>query len=90
VLIVKAGTGGAMFRSLHAQFLHDMADLLGGSHLLRAARIYDELAGAWVALADAAASGDHAAGLEAASMLPGLEHSGVMAMQQWLAGVDAT
>ncbi len=36
VLIVKAGTGGAMFRSLQASFLLEAADLLGDD-LLRAA-----------------------------------------------------
>lgn len=89
VFIVKAGTGGAMFRSLHARFLHDMGDLLGGPDLLRAARIYDELTATWVALADAASGGDHSGGLEPASMLPGLERSGVAAMQRWLAGLGA-
>ncbi|WP_249011233.1 BtrH N-terminal domain-containing protein [Conexibacter sp. DBS9H8] len=85
VFIVKAGTGGAMFRSLHARFLNDMADLLETRQLRRAAAIYDELSATWVALADAAASLDHAAGLDAAAALAGLERSGVAAMQQWLA-----
>jgi hypothetical protein len=89
VFIVKAGTGGAMFRSLHAEFLHDMAELLDDDQLGRAAQIYDELSSAWIALADVAGGGDHGAGIEMAAMLPGLERSGVVAMQQWLASTGA-
>lgn len=89
VLIAKAGTGGAMFRSLHARFLHDMADLLASPQLMRTAQRYDELADTWVVVADAAAIGDHAGGLEAVSLLAGLERSGVQAMRDWLAGSDA-
>lgn len=88
VFIVKAGTGGAMFRSLHARFLHDMADLLASRPLLDAARIYDELADTWVALATSAAADDHASGLPAAAALPALEREGVAAMQRWLATVE--
>lgn len=84
VLIVKAGTGGAMFRSLHARFLHDMGDLLAEPALGRAAELYDEAAGVWVALAEAAAAEDHTAGLELAEQLPALERAGVEMMRQWL------
>lgn len=63
VLIVKAGTGGAMFRSLHQEFLADSAALLDSDGLRAAADVYGELSEAWVALAAAARAGDHAAGL---------------------------
>jgi Butirosin biosynthesis protein H, N-terminal/Domain of unknown function (DUF4872) len=42
--VVKAGTGGALFRSLQAEFLARAADDLGDSQLERAAAHYAELA----------------------------------------------
>ena len=81
VFIVKAGTGGAMFRSLHATFLHDMAELLGDASLGRAATLYDELSSAWVELAGCAERRDHAAGLDLVARIAELEHAGVEAMQ---------
>lgn len=86
VLIVKAGTGGAMFRSLHATFLHDMADLLGDSQLGWAGAAFDAAADAWVAAAEAVGAGDHAGALEPVAALPALEHEGVRLMQRWLEG----
>lgn len=86
ILIVKAGTGGAMFRSLHAGFLRDAAALLGDEGLRALTRTYDELADAWVALAATAAEGDHAGGLETATAIGRLEAEGVAGMQAWLAG----
>jgi hypothetical protein len=91
VFIVKAGTGGAMFRSLHAGFLHDSAALLGDSGLRALAAAYDELARTWVALAEAIdADGDpvaaHAAGLPRVEEIVRLEAGGVEAMERWLAG----
>lgn len=84
VFIVKAGTGGAMFRSLHAGFLHDTAELLGDRGLERMARLYDELAAAWFSLADCAAAGNHQGGLEPIAALMRLEREGALAMQGWL------
>jgi hypothetical protein len=84
VFIVKAGTGGAMFRSLHAGFLHDTAELLGDGGLERMARLYDELAAAWFSLADCAAAGNHQGGLEPIAALMRLEREGALAMQGWL------
>src|SRR3954468_11271252 len=56
VFIVKAGTGGAMFRSLQAGFLRESVALLeGDERVARAAGVYEELAAEWVALAGAAA-----------------------------------
>jgi hypothetical protein len=81
VFIVKAGTGGAMFRSLHQTFLADFAALLGSSALADAAAVYAELSEAWVALAAGAREGDHAAGLPLVSRIRELEHAGVAAME---------
>ena len=87
VFIVKAGTGGAMFRSLQAGFLRDSAALLDDARLSHAADVYEELAGEWVALADAAAGareGDaaaaHAAGLPHMEAIARLEREGAEAM----------
>ena len=84
VFIVKAGTGGALFRSLHAGFLHDSAELLGDGGLAAAAAVYDELSAEWVALAE---SGDHAAGLPHVERIAVLEHAGVEAMERALASL---
>lgn len=85
VFIVKAGTGGAMFRSLHAGFLRDVGELLEDSALLALARTYEELTAAWQSLATAAEQGDHAAGCEAVTAIRSLEHLGVSLMEQWTA-----
>jgi hypothetical protein len=81
VFIVKAGTGGAMFRSLHQTFLSDFASLLGSDALARAAAVYAELSDAWIALAARAREGDHAGGLDWVDRIRELEHSGVAAME---------
>jgi hypothetical protein len=49
--IRDGGTGGALYRSLQARFLHDAAALLGSARLGQAALICDDLADAWRALA---------------------------------------
>jgi hypothetical protein len=82
VFIVKAGTGGALFRSLHARFAHDAGSLLDDAPLKQVAAVYDELAAEWVALADA---GGHAAGLPHAERIAALEAAGVEAMERALA-----
>ena len=81
VFIVKAGTAGAMFRSLHAQFLHDMRELLGDARLGETAAVYDELVAAWVELAGCAERRDHAAGVPLVARVAELEHAGVAAME---------
>jgi butirosin biosynthesis protein H-like/uncharacterized protein DUF4872 len=90
--IVKAGTGGALFRSLHAEFLADSAALLDEPLLGEAADVYAELSATWVALADASQSDDpvaaHAAGLEPLARIEPLEQAGVAAMERWLAVAD--
>jgi len=81
VFIVKAGTGGAMFRSLQAGFLRESADMLGNAAVATAADAYDELAGEWLALAYAARAEDHAAGLRHVEAIARLERTGVEAME---------
>jgi hypothetical protein len=96
VFIVKAGTGGAMFRSLQAGFLRESSELLDGdAALARAADVYEELAGEWVALADAAAAardGDplaaHEAGLPHMQAVARLEREGAEAMSLSLAAAS--
>jgi hypothetical protein len=96
VFIVKAGTGGAMFRSLQAGFLRESAELLDDSRLGGAADVYTELANEWVALADAAAEargGDavaaHAAGLPHVEAVARLEREGAEAMARALSTAAA-
>lgn len=74
LLIVKAGTGGAMFRSLQAGFLHDAAALLADERLTTAGDAYDRLAADWVALAEHARAGDHAAGIPLVARIGAGEH----------------
>lgn len=83
VFIVKAGTGGAMFRSLHAAFLHDMAELLDDDDLRAIGTTYDELATAWRSLANRARDEDHAGGLEHVEQIGVLEQRGVSLMSAW-------
>ena len=91
VFVVKAGTGGAMFRSLHAGFLEDAAALLADPHLGRAGARYRALSDEWVALAQTAADPDrepaeaHAAGRPHVEAVARLEVEGVEAMEGWLA-----
>jgi hypothetical protein len=81
VFVVKAGTGGAMFRSLQAEFLRESSELLGDAGIAAAADVYEELAREWLALADAAQDEDHAAGLAHVEAIAGLERAGVEAME---------
>ncbi len=82
VFIVKAGTGGALFRGLHARFARDAGSLLDDSPLHDVAAVYDDLAAEWVALADA---DGHAAGLPHVERIASLEAAGVEAMERALA-----
>jgi Butirosin biosynthesis protein H, N-terminal/Domain of unknown function (DUF4872) len=83
--VVKAGTGGALFRSLHAEFLRDAAALLEDDGLADAAAVYGELSPAWVAAAEASAGDDpagaHAAAAAHVARACGLERDGVAAME---------
>lgn len=58
VFVAHAGTGGALFRSLYAEFLKEAASLLDAEPLRRAARAYDQLSAAWSTLADEARGRD--------------------------------
>jgi hypothetical protein len=97
VFIVKAGTGGAMFRSLQAGFLRESAGLLGGdAALAKAADVYEQLAAEWMALAGAAADardGDpaaaHEAGLPHMEAIARLERDGAEAMARCLSPARA-
>ena len=80
VFIVKAGTGGAMFRSLQAQFLRESSELLGDARIGASADVYEELADAWLALADTAQAGDHEAGRAHVDAIVRLERDGVAAL----------
>ncbi len=84
VLIVKAGTGGALFRSLHAEFLHDAGRLLDDPALTALGGHYDELAVLWVALSEHAGARDHEPGIDVVTRIAALEHEGAAAMARWL------
>jgi Domain of unknown function (DUF4872)/Butirosin biosynthesis protein H, N-terminal len=82
------GTGGALYRSLQARFLHEAAALLGSSHLGHAALVCDDLADAWRALA-AAIDGDDPAFAHRVSSpwvqrIRSLEHQHVEALEKHL------
>jgi hypothetical protein len=96
VFVVKAGTGGAMFRSLQAGFLRESSALLDDPDVARAAGVYEELAAEWVALAGAAATardGDpaaaHAAGVPHVDAIARLEREGTEAMAACVSGARA-
>jgi hypothetical protein len=96
VFIVKAGTGGAMFRSLQAGFLREAAELLGDARVGEAAGVYEELSAEWVALAGAAAKareGDpvaaHAEGIAHMEAIERLERAGADAMARCVAAAAA-
>ena len=87
--IRDGGTGGALYRSLQARFLHEAAALLGSPQLGHAALVCDELADAWRALA-AAIDGDdplpaHRAGAPWVQRVRTLEHQHVEALEAHLA-----
>ncbi|MEA2457805.1 MAG: hypothetical protein QOC95_777 [Thermoleophilaceae bacterium] len=95
VFIVKAGTGGAMFRSLQAGFLRESAELLGDTRIAAAADVYEQLAAEWVALADAVAGGRedparaHTAGLPHVAAIGALERAGAEAMARCVSAAAA-
>lgn len=84
VFIVKAGTGGALFRSLYAEFLHDASTLLDDAALADLARTADRLAASWRALADGARAGDHAAGKAHIQAIVAGEHALTDELDTWL------
>ena len=92
VLVARAGTGGTLFRSLQAGFLHESADLLGDAGLEDAARVQDELSDAWAALVTAVRGPDvaaaHERGLAAVERVAHLERVALEAMETWLSEED--
>ena len=86
--IRDGGTGGALYRSLQARFLHEAAALLGSPQLGHAALVCDDLADAWRALA-AAIDGDdpelaHRVGGPWVQRIHALEHEHVEALEEHL------
>ncbi|WP_249010585.1 BtrH N-terminal domain-containing protein [Conexibacter sp. DBS9H8] len=84
IFIVKAGTGGAMFRSLYAEFLADAAALLDDRRLEETAEVAAALAGDWRALAATARAGEHGAGLAPLAAIVAGEHRLVEALEGWI------
>ena len=89
VFVVKAGTGGAMFRSLQAGFLREAADLLGDGPLAAAADAYERLAGEWLAAAQTARAGDHGGGRDHMRAIVRLEAEGLAAMERCVSATAA-
>lgn len=90
VFIVKAGTAGAMFRSLHADFLFDAARWLDDEELDELGATYAALSERWRLLAASVQGEDdpvaaHDAGRNHVTHIAALEHRGVEEMQAWLA-----
>jgi Domain of unknown function (DUF4872)/Butirosin biosynthesis protein H, N-terminal len=86
--ICDGGTGGALYRSLQARFLHDAAALLGSKQLSQAALVCDDLADAWRTLAAALDSEDpalaHRVGAPWVQRICSLEHRHVEALEEHL------
>lgn len=90
IFIARAGTGGALFRSLFAGFLDEAAELLGDRALADAGGTYGRLSEAWIELARSARGPDpaaaHAGCLELVWEIRALEHEGVAALEHALKG----
>lgn len=88
VRIRDGGTGGALYRSLQARFLHDAAALLGSPQLGHAALVCDDLADAWRTLAAAIDDEDaelaHRVGEPWVHRICSLEHEHVEALEEHL------
>lgn len=82
VLIVKAGTGGAMFRSLQAGFLEEAAALLDDAEIADTATRVRRLSDAWERLAVEAAAHDHPAADAVLQEIRRLEHDAVAALER--------
>jgi hypothetical protein len=86
--IRDGGTGGALYRSLQARFLHEAAALLGSPELGHAARVCDDLADAWRALAGAIDEADpvfaHRVSGPWVQRIRSLEHQHVEALEEHL------
>jgi hypothetical protein len=86
--IRDGGTGGALYRTLQARFLHDAAALLDSPQLGRAALVCDDLADAWRTLAAAIDDEDavlaHRVGEPWVKRIRALEHQHVEALEEHL------
>jgi hypothetical protein len=91
--IRDGGTGGALYRSLQARFLHEAAALLGSPQLGHAALVCDDLADAWRAFAGAIGDDDPAFAHRVAGpwvqRIRALEHQHVEALEAHLSGRQA-
>ncbi|MEA2194457.1 MAG: hypothetical protein QOG42_891, partial [Solirubrobacteraceae bacterium] len=87
--IRDGGSGGALYRSLQARFLHEAAALLGSAQLGHAALVCDDLADAWRALAGSIDGDDPAFAHRVAGpwvqRIRSLEHQHVEALEAHLA-----
>jgi len=81
-------TGGALYRTLQARFLHEASALLGSPQLGRAALVCDDLADAWRTLAAAIDSADpelsHRVSAPWVQRICALEHEHVEALEEHL------
>jgi hypothetical protein len=86
--IREGGTGGALYRSLQARFLHDAAALLGSAGLGQAALVCDDLADAWRGLAGSLENPEARAAQRAATpwlrRVQEFEHRHVEALEAYL------
>jgi hypothetical protein len=86
--IRDGGTGGTLYRSLQARFLHDAAALLGAPRLGQAALVCDDLADAWRALAGSLDIADATVALQVAEpwlrRVQALEHRHVEMLETHL------
>ena len=86
--IRDGGSGGALYRSLQARFLHEAAALLGSPQLGHAALVCDDLADAWRAFAGAIEGDDpafaHRVGGPWVQRVRSLEHQHVEALEEHL------
>ncbi|EHN09162.1 hypothetical protein PAI11_40190 [Patulibacter medicamentivorans] len=84
VLIVKAGTGGAMFRSLQADYLQQAADALRDPTVAKAAETATALSNQWKGLAASAAAHNLDAARDNVQRIGHLEHEALQALEALL------
>ncbi|CAB4916035.1 unannotated protein [freshwater metagenome] len=82
VLIIKAGTGGAMFRSLQAGYLEETAELLDDATVRSAAERYRTLSDAWEALGARAAAHEVAEARDVIQQIRRLEPEALQALER--------
>lgn len=82
VLIVKAGTGGTMFRSLQASYLEEVSAALEDLSLGRVGARFRALSDTWGHLAEACAAHDHRAAGALVGDIHRLEHEALILLEQ--------